>query len=268
MELGLEGKRVVVTGATQGIGRGIAEAFAAEGCRLAVCARNQARLDELSANLQTGAAEVFARAADMMQGAAIGAFADELLARFGGVDILVNNVGGVEKLAMFDDLQDTDWQELWDLNVMSAVRMTRLLLPPMRAQGRGRIINICSESGVQPDPFMPHYNAVKAALLNFTKSLSKAEAAGGILVNAVSPAMTRNEVVDGLFAQRARETGVTEAQATADLMREMRPNMLLGRPAEPSEVAAAVVFLASEPAGFITGANLRVDSGSVATIAI
>ncbi len=268
MELGLADKRVVVTGATQGIGRGIAEAFARERCRVAICARNQDRLDEVAAVMATDAAQVLTRSVDMTLAADIETFAAEVLAQFGGVDVLINCVGGVEKLAMFDDLDDADWQELWDLNVMSAVRMTRCLLPVMRAQSAGRIVNICSESGVQPDPFMPHYNCVKAALLNFTKSLSKAEAANGILVNAVSPAMTRNEVVDGLFQQRAEQDGVSLEEATSTLMREMRPNMLLGRPGEPAEVAAAVVFMASDAASFITGANLRVDSGSVATIAI
>jgi NAD(P)-dependent dehydrogenase (short-subunit alcohol dehydrogenase family) len=268
MELGLKNKRVVITGATQGIGRGITEAFAQEACRVAICARNQERLDQVAVAIKPQAAQVLAVSTDMTVPDEIERFARQVLDEFGGVDVLINCVGGVEKLLMFDDLRDEDWQELWDLNVMSAVRMTRQLLPAMRAQRAGRIVNICSESGVQPDPFMPHYNCVKAALLNFTKSLSKAEACNGVLVNAVSPAMTRNAVVDGLFEARAKADGTSLEEATSTLMQQMRPNMLLGRPGEPAEVAAAVVFMASEAASFITGSNLRVDAGSVATMPI
>lgn len=265
MELGLKDKSVLVTGATAGIGFGIARAFAAEGCRLAICGRNEQRLEEAATSLRQRADAVLAVRADMTVAEEIERFAERALAEFGRIDVLVNCVGGVEQLLPFEDLIDDDWNEIWNLNVMSAVRMTRKLLPGMKAAGWGRIINLGSESGVQPDPFMPHYNAVKAALINFSKSLSKAVAADGILVNTVSPAMTRNADLEAFFRQRAEREGISVTAAEQAMVREMRPNMLLGRPGEPDEVAAAVLFLASEAASFIIGINLRVDGGSVAS---
>jgi len=107
----------------------------------------------------------------------------------------------------------------------------------MQRQHYGRIVNIASESGIQPDPFMPHYNAAKAAIINLTKSLSKAYARDGILVNAVSPAMTRTEIVEGMLREQAQARGVSAEEATAAFLKELRPNIVLGRPADPAEVA-------------------------------
>src|SRR5579862_3030497 len=130
----------------------------------------------------------------------------------------------------------------------------------------GRIINISSESAVQPDPMMPHYNAAKAALNNLTKSLSKAYGGQGILVNTVSPAFIRTPLLDGMLDQQAKARGITRDEAEKVLLREFRPNILLGRAGKPDETAGIVVFLASEQASFITGANFRVDGGSVASV--
>lgn len=267
MDTGLAGKVVIVTGASEGIGAGIARCFAREGARLALCARRPDPLAAIAAEArQAGAAEVLAQPADCTRAPDIAAFAGAVRARYGHVDVLVNCVGGVDKLAPFEALDDADWQALWELNVMSAVRMTRAVLPLMPDHAGARIINIASESGVQPDAFMPHYNAAKGALLTFTKSLSKALGPRGILVNAVSPAMTRNADVEAFIAERARRDGTDRRTAEQALLREMRPNIVLGRPGEPEEVGAAVVFLASAQASFITGANVRVDGGSVAAV--
>lgn len=267
MDTGLAGKVVIVTRATEGIGAGIARCFAREGARLAICARRTGPLEGIAAQLRAGgAADVLAEPADLTVPSDIARFAGAVQARFGQVDVLVNSVGGVDKLEPFEALSDTDWQFMWDVNVMSAVRMTRAVLPLMRDHAGGRIINIASESATQPDAFMPHYNAAKAALITFSKSMSKALGPRGILVNAVSPAMTRNADVDAFIARRAAQDGTDLKTAELALLEGMRPNIVLGRPGEPEEVGAAVVFLASAAASFITGANLRVDGGSVAAI--
>ncbi|HAC34268.1 MAG TPA: ketoacyl reductase [Gammaproteobacteria bacterium] len=266
METGLRNKRVVITGATAGIGRGIAHCFAREGAQLAICARNEAPLQQVRQECVELGGQTTALLADMTRADDIDRFVAASREALGGIDVLVNCVGGVDQLLPFEALSDDDWQQMWELNVMSAVRMTRAVLPIMKPNGWGRIINIASESGIQPDPFMPHYNAAKAALITFTKSMSKALADDGILVNAVSPAMTRNDDVDAFISQRAAADGSSLKEAEQTLLREMRPNIVLGRPGEPEEVGAAVVFLASEQASFITGTNLRADGGSVASI--
>ena len=187
--------------------------------------------------------------------------------RFGTIHVLVNNAGGVQAFASFNDhLTDDDWLAVLNLNLMSAVRSTRAVLPYMQQQKWGRIINISSESGTQPDAFMPHYNASKAAINNLTKSLSKAYGTDGILVNTVSPAFIMTPLVAEMMATVARERGVTPQEAHAQFLANNRPHIELRRPGRIEEVAAAAVFLASERASFITGTNLRVDGGSVASL--
>ncbi len=266
MNLELEDKVVLVSGASRGIGRAIVQAFAAERCRLVLCARGREALDAVASSLAQGGTEVLAVPADLTKAAEAERVAQAALERFGTVHVLVNNVGGVGRFAAFHEISDEQWLEILHLNLMSAVRMTRMVLPAMQRQRYGRIVNIASESGIQPDPFMPHYNAAKAALINLTKSLSKAYARDGILVNAVSPTMTRTEIVEGMLREQAQARGVSAEEATAAFLKELRPNIVLGRPADPVEVAAVVVFLASAAASFVTGANYRVDGGSVASL--
>ncbi|WP_374702612.1 SDR family NAD(P)-dependent oxidoreductase [Bacillus sp. V33-4] len=145
------------------------------------------------------------------------------------------------------------------------MRITKAVIPYMKKAGNGRIINISSESGVQPDPFMPHYNASKAALINFTKSLSKAYAAQGILVNTVSPAFIITPMLENLLKDNAKKQNISYDEAVQQFLKENRPHVEVKRPGTVEEVASAVVYLASSQAGFINGVNLRVDGGSVAS---
>jgi 3-oxoacyl-[acyl-carrier protein] reductase len=266
MKLGLKEKVVLVTGASKGIGKAIAVAFAAEGSRVVLNARNQQELEQAVQEIRQSGGYALALAADVMSASEVQRLAQQTVERFGTVHVLVNNAGGAGGFASFEELSDEDWINIFNLNVLSAVRMTRALLPFMKQQKWGRIINIASESGIQPDPFMPHYNAAKAAVINLTKSLSKAYASDGILVNTVSPAFIKTPLVEQLLAAQAQEQGVTPQKAEQAFLRQNRPHIELGRPGTPEEVASAVVFLASEAASFITGANLRVDGGSVASI--
>jgi 3-oxoacyl-[acyl-carrier protein] reductase len=172
----------------------------------------------------------------------------------------------VGAFAPFEKLTDDDWLQILNFNLLSAVRAIRAVLPHMQKQKLGRIINISSESGTQPDAFMPHYNASKAALNNLTKSLSKAFASDGILVNTVSPAFIMTPLVSDMLGKLAQEQGLSPEQMTAQFLATNRPHIELKRPGESEEVASAVVFLASVQASFITGTNLRVDGGSVASV--
>ena len=266
MNLGLQEKVVLVTGASKGLGKAIAEAFAAEGSRVALTARNQRELEQIVQEIQQRGGQAIALAADLTNANAVNHLVAETIAHFGTVHVLVNNAGSIGRFAAFEELSDDDWANLFNVNLFSAVHITRAVLPAMRKQHWGRIINMASESGIQPDPEMPHYNASKAAMINLTKSLSKAYAKDGILVNTISPAFIKTPLVEHMLADQAAVKRITVQQAEEEFLCHNRPHIELGRAGKPEEVAAAVVFLASEAASFITGANLRVDGGSVASV--
>jgi len=268
MELGLKGKVVVVTGSSKGIGRSIAAAFVREGCNVVINGRHAKELDATAAELRASVAggAVHAVVSDVAEADGAKRVVDGAVARFGRIHVLVNNAGGVGRFASFEELTDEEWLAAFTFNVLSAVRATRAALPHMQKQKWGRIINISSESGVQPDPVMPHYNASKSAMNSLTKSLSKAYGKDNILVNTVSPAFIRTPLLDGMLEQQARARGITVDEAEKALLREFRPNIVLGRAGKSDETAGIVVFLASDQATFITGSNFRVDGGSVASI--
>jgi 3-oxoacyl-[acyl-carrier protein] reductase len=266
MELGLRGKTVLVTGSSKGIGCSIALAFAREGCQVVINGRHAQELEAAAAQMRAAGGTVHAVVADIKEAEGARRAVVETVGRFGSIHILVNSAGGVGRFAAFDELTDEEWLDVFELNVLSAVRVTRVALPHMQKQKWGRIINISSESGTQPDPIMPHYNASKSALNSLTKSLSKAYGKDGILVNTVSPAFIRTPLVEEMFQQQSRARGVSVDEVERILLREFRPNIVLGRAGRADETAGVVVFLASEQASFITGSNYRVDGGSVASL--
>jgi 3-oxoacyl-[acyl-carrier protein] reductase len=266
MDLGLKDKVVLITGASKGIGKAIAQEFATEGAKVALSARGAEELERAAAEIRQAGGTALAIAADATNAADVKRMVDETVARFGTVHVLVNNAGGIGSFASFEELTDADWLAILDLNIMSAVRATRAVIPQMKRQRWGRIINISSESGIQPDPMMPHYNASKAALNNLTKSLSKAYAKDGILVNTVSPAFIMTPLVEEMLDNLAKQKGVSREQAEREFLAVNRPHIELKRAGRGDEVASAVVYLASEKASYITGTNLRVDGGSVASV--
>lgn len=257
MELGLKNKVALVTGASKGIGKAVAMELAREGCRVVISARGEEELNEAAEEIRQveSSAEVLSVATDVTDPSEVERLVDEATGRFGTVNVLVNNAGGIGRRVPFHELSDDEWFEILNLNLISAVRLTRAVLPYMREQGWGRIINIGSESGAQPDTVKPHYNASKAALVNLTKGLSKAYGEEGILVNVVSPATTLTPAVESIISE--------EAESETAFVNENRPNIVAGRLGRPEEVAAVIAFLASERASFVTGSNYRVDSGSV-----
>lgn len=267
MDTGLKDKVALVTGASKGIGLAVALALAREGCRVAMNARNAGELRDAAADTGRSAnVEVLAVPADVTNAEEVHRMVEDTIQRFGAIHILVNNAGGIGSFASFEELTDQDWLHVLDLNLFSAVRVTRAVLPHMLPGKWGRIINMASESGIQPDANMPHYNASKAALINLTKSLSKAYAKDGILVNTVSPAFVMTPLVANMLAEQAKAKGISPGDAEKAFLKQNRPHIEVGRAGSPEEVAAAVVFLASEQASFINGENLRVDGGSVASV--
>ncbi len=264
----LTGKVAVVTGASQGIGEAIARGLHREGAKVALVARTQAKLDGIARELGDRA---FAVAADVLDAASLSAAIKAAEEQLGPIDIAVNNAGGIitsdgELFRPFEAVSDEDWIGTFELNVMSAVRVSRALAPKMAERGWGRIINISSESGVQPDPVAVEYAAAKGALNAMSKALSKAYGGRGVLVNVVSPAYIDTPIVRSVLSQMPGGDALAPDQMFQQFLGQFRPNIVVGRAGRSEEVAAAVVFLASDAASFITGTNLRVDGGSVATV--
>lgn len=266
MDLGLNGKTAIVTGASKGIGREIALELAREGANVVVAARGREAVEATVAEIGAAGGSGLAAVADMAQPGAAEALVELACRYFGKVDILVCNAGGQRKRAGFDELTDQDFLDAYTDNVLSVVRLVRAALPGMRERRWGRVVTIVSEVSTQPERTFQHYAAAKAAELNLTKSLSKALARDGILVNAVAPGLIATPGIEESFARGAREQDRPVEAVKADFMRKFKPGLVLARAGEPSEVAAAVAFLVSERASYVTGANLRVDGGSVVGI--
>jgi NAD(P)-dependent dehydrogenase (short-subunit alcohol dehydrogenase family) len=260
VELGIAGRAAVVTGASRGIGRAVAELLAEEGTRLVISARGSADLDAAVQELRTAGCDVAGVAGDVSDPATTAAIVD---AAGGAVDILVNNAGGESGHLPIDQLTDDDWERIYRLNVVSAVRMAVATLPHMRHQGWGRIVNVSSYTARVPEPFCAPYSAAKAALVNFSRNLSRSYAAEGVCTNCVLPGLTETEGVLGGFQLAEAASGRSQDELVARMLQ--RAPIDAGRLGTSSEVAAAIVFLCSEPAAWITGAALAVDGGTVRT---
>ena len=257
MELGLNGRVALVTGGSKGIGRACAAGLAAEGCRLVLCARGAEALERAAGELGAKGAEVLAVAADLAATDAAGRVVDAAVARFGRLDILVNNAGAIRG-GSFLGTPAADWAEDWALKLLGYVRMAQAALPHMRARRWGRIVNIIGAAARNPTPDYMAGGIANAGLINWTRALADLAASDQILVTAVSPGATATERWDRLVVQRAEAQG----KAPAELRRELERAQPLGRIGRPEDVADLVVFLASERAGFITGAAITVDGGA------
>ena len=267
MDLHLDDKTALVTGGSKGIGYGCADALAAEGCALSICARHKDELEVAAAELEDRhGVRVEPVVADLTEENDIERLVDATLNAFGSIDILVNNAGTVGTPGPIEEVTTQEWRDLFELNLFAVVTLTRKVLPYMQREGWGRVINISSENGEQPYPDMIHYSASKGALNNFGKALSKHVADDGILVNTVSPAFIETPLVSEMMQAAAEEQGISKDEAIEGFLAENRPHIELGRPGEIEEVGRLVAFLASEHASFINGANYRVDGGSVAAM--
>ena len=264
MHIDLTGKRAVVSGSTAGIGLAIAKGLAAAGARVVVNGRTQDRvvkaIGEICAAVPGAALEGVA--ADL----ATAAGAASLAARMADADILVNNVGAANP-KQFGDLTDDDWTGLFELNVMSGVRLTRHYLPGMVSRGWGRIVFISSESAVNIPREMINYGMTKTAQLAISRGVAESVAGTGVTVNAVLPGPTRSEGLARWLEPVAKEQGKTLEQVEQVFLNQYRPTSLIKRFATTTEVANLVVYVCSEQASATTGAALRVDGGVVRSVA-
>jgi len=266
MELGLTNKVALVTGGSKGIGKGIADALVREGCNVSICARHEKEVTETARSLEGKDNRIIPIVADLTNENDIQKVVDHTVDEFGKIDILVNNAGTVGNPGTIDQVSTQDWRDLFELNLFAVVSLTKKVLPIMKKQQWGRIINISSENGEQPYPDMIHYSASKGALNNFSKALSKQYADDRILVNTVSPAFIETPLVNDMMQQAADEQGISRDKAIEQFLENNRPHIELGRPGQIEEVGGIVAFLCSEQASFINGANYRVDGGSVAAM--
>lgn len=266
MHLQLEGKRALVTGSTKGIGQEIARVLAAEGCAVAIHGRQLARAEDVAGEIAANGRITAAVAGDLATDDGAARTADDAVAALGGVDILVNNAAAYVNRGWWDAAPG-DWASLYEANVVSAVRLVGRLAPAMRERGWGRIIQIASGEATQPFAFMPDYAATKAALVNLTVSLSREMTRTGITVNTISPGIVVTPGVEEFFRIEAarRGWGSTWEEIEQAVLREVLDNPT-GRLGRGDEVANLVAFVASPLAGYINGANLRIDGGSTISV--
>lgn len=266
MDFGIKGRVALITGGDSGMGCATAELLLKEGARVVLCDKVPKALEKAAARLSS-LGSVVAVAADLTQRVEVEALANKAREAFGAAPtILVNAAGITGATGDFLDLTDEDWLETIQTDLMAAVRVTRAFIPGMREAGWGRIVLFASEDAVQPYVEELPYCAAKAGILSLAKGLSKAYGPDGVLVNTVAPAFIATPMTDTMMTKRAEENGTSVDEAIASFLDEERRGMVAKRRGRAEEVAAAVAFLCSEQASFITGANLRVDGGSVATI--
>jgi NAD(P)-dependent dehydrogenase (short-subunit alcohol dehydrogenase family) len=265
VDMGLAGKRALVTGSSAGIGAGIARMLAREGVAVVVHGRNRARADQVAAEIRAAGGQCATAIGDLENDDAAAAVAQSAVAAFGGIDVLVNNAGGRRDQApnAWFDLAVQDWLDTFNINVLSAVRLIKTLAEPMRLRGWGRIINISSMGGQSTSGQIAEYAAAKAAMTNLTVGLSKVLTKTGVTVNTVSPGMVRTEAFDGLLRTVADREGLGhDLEAAARWMLTNTVRQTVARVGEPADVALAVTYLASPLSDFVSGANIRVDGGA------
>ena len=257
MDLRLKGKIALVTGGSEGIGKGIARALANEGCKVAICARRKEPLEATAKELskETGQ-EIIAITADLTKAEDAKNFIDKAVKHFGRVDIMVNNAGSAPG-GVIETLTEEDWAQALQLKFMGYVRCLRYVIPYMKKQGGGRVVNLIGNDGVKPSYWEIAPGAANAAGQNLTMSLAGQYGKDGITFVAVNPGPVRTERWAGLVNAMSRDMGISHEEAD-----QLAPRSIpLGRIAETEEVANLVTMLASPLAQFANGTMIEIDGG-------
>ncbi|HEX7303579.1 SDR family NAD(P)-dependent oxidoreductase [Lentzea sp.] len=258
MELNLRGKRALVTGSSSGLGEAIARLLAAEGADMVVHGRDESRANAVAADIGAVGVAIGDLATD--------AGADAVAAVAGEVDVLVNNAGGYAHTG-WQDATPGEWRDIYEANVVSAVRMIQRLVPGMRARGWGRVVQIGGGLGSQPIAVQPHYSATLAARHTLAVSLARELKDTGVTSNVVSPGAIMVDSVERWLTTQAPANGWGEAweDIERNAVASLVPNDV-GRFGRPEEIAGAVAYLASPYADYVSGATIRVDGGTVRSV--
>jgi len=257
LETGLKDRVAIVAASSQGIGRATAEAFAAEGCRVAMCARNREVLNTAAERIHSQyQTEVLAEAFDVTDPTAVRDFVNVVVQKFGSADICVTNAGGPPAKGFLATTIE-EWKRAVDVNLMSVVYFAHQVIPHMQKKKWGRILTITSISTKQPVPDLVYSNAVRAAVVGLVKSLANEFGKDGILVNNVGPGYTATDRLKELARSRAKASGKTENE----VLDGFAADAAMKRLGDPRELADTIVWLASDRASYITGQTILVDGG-------
>ena len=261
MDLGLKGRVVLVTGGSKGIGLACAGAFAAEGARVAIASRSRDNLAAAKAKLRAAGHDATSIAADLGDPRGAMAAVAETERRFGPIDVLVNSAGAARRHSP-EELDMQAWHEAMDAKYFTYVHAMQAVLPGMAARGRGAIVNIVGQGGKIASPAHLAGGAANAALMLLSAGLAAAYGKKGVRVNAINPGVTLTERVTGRFEAEGKTAGISPDEAR----RRGEQSIPLGRYGTPDEIAAVAVFLASDRASYVTGANIPMDGGAAATV--
>ncbi len=269
MDLGLAGRACVITGAGSGIGRKTAQLLCAEGAAVLLVARDEARLVQAAEEAGAAGTKAGGRVAHIALDVTAENAGERMLAaaseRFGALDVLVNNAG-VASWRDLEEVPDSDWRAQYELSVMAPLRAMRAAAPAMAERGWGRVVNVCSSAAKRPSAAMPEYSVAKAAELSLSRLFAERYADRGVLVNAICPGPVASELwmkPGGLLDQSQAMSGTASREEALEAAGSKRP---IGRLAEVGEIAAAIVFLCSEHASYVSGAAWSVDGGTVQVI--
>ena len=263
MDLNLKNKNAIVCASSQGLGKAAAIDLALEGVNLAICSRDQDKIDKTKAEIlkrTDNQIKVIALKTDLNSSEQIETLYDEALSSLGSIDILVNNNGGPPP-STFEELTDDDWQNAFNSTMMSCLRLSRLVMPQMKERGWGRIINISSVSVKTPVNGLFLSNSLRMGVLGWSKALADELAPFGITVNTVCPGYTRTERVEAILESQSIASGLKKE----DIEKSIANNIPMKRVGEAEDLAGLITFLASEKANYMTGLAVQVDGGSART---
>ena len=263
MDLNLKNKNAIVCASSQGLGKAAAIDLALEGVNLAICSRDQDKIDKTKAEIlkrTNNQIKVIALKANLNSSEQIETLYEEALDSLGSIDILVNNNGGPPP-STFDELTDDDWQNAFNSTMMSCLRLSKLVMPQMKDRGWGRIINISSVSVKTPVNGLFLSNSLRMGVLGWSKALADELAPFGITVNTVCPGYTKTERVEAILESQSNASGLKKE----DIEKSIANNIPMKRVGEAEDLAGLITFLASEKANYMTGLAVQVDGGSART---